>query len=129
MDEKKNEEEVLDGVKSEAEELAKETAQDTADSVSETVAEAEVKAEELANETVQDTADSVSETAAEVKEDKKPEKPVAKVSPEYEKIVWPTAGRVWANTLTVIIVAALMAGTIFLVDLGLRAIIEGFMSI
>ena len=73
--------------------------------------------------------DSAKEAATPVKEDKAEKKPAAKVDPRYDKIFWPTAGKVWSNTLTVIIVAALMAGTIFLVDLGLRAIIDGFMSI
>lgn len=86
-------------------------------------------AEKLAGDTAQKTADSAKEAATPVKEDKAEKKPAAKVDPRYDKIFWPTAGKVWSNTLTVIIVAALMAGTIFLVDLGLRAIIDGFMSI
>lgn len=87
------------------------------------------KAEKLSQDTAQKTADSAKEATAAVKEETAQKKPVAKVDPRYDKIFWPTAGRVWSNTLTVIIVAALMAGTIFLVDLGLRAIIDGFMSI
>ena len=132
MDEKKNAEETLDGVKSEAEgaaDKAGDVAETAADKAEDAKDAATEKAEDLAKDTAQNTADTA-EAATAVEEKKaKAEKPVAKISPEYEKIVWPTAGRVWSNTLTVIIIAALMAGTIFLVDLGLRAIIDGFMSI
>ena len=87
------------------------------------------KAEKIAKDTAQKTADSAKDATTAVKDETARKKPVAKVDPKYDKIFWPPAGRVWSNTLTVIIVAALMAGTIFLVDLGLRAIIDGFMSI
>ena len=43
---------------------------------------------------------------------------------EFSQIVWPKAGRLWSETLTVIIVAAIIAVIIFFVDLGLRTGIE-----
>ena len=107
----------------------KDKTESSADAVAGKAADTATGAEKLAADTAQKTADSAKEAATPVKEDKAEKKPAAKVDPRYDKIFWPTAGKVWSNTLTVIIVAALMAGTIFLVDLGLRAIIDGFMSI
>ena len=43
---------------------------------------------------------------------------------EFSQIVWPKAGRLWSETFTVIIVAAIIAVIIFFVDLGLRTGIE-----
>ncbi len=138
-----------DSVKDAAETVS-DTSEDT-DKVTDTVKAAEAdsdalekaadtaeKAADAAKGTTAAAADAAKETAAGVagetssaiqKDEKAEKKPAAKVDPQYDKIFWPSAGRVWSNTLTVVIIAALMAGTIFLVDLGLRAIIDGFMSI
>ena len=43
---------------------------------------------------------------------------------EFSQIVWPKPGRLWSETFTVIIVAAIIAVIIFFVDLGLRTGIE-----
>lgn len=43
---------------------------------------------------------------------------------EFSQIVWPKQGRLWSETFTVIIVAAILAVIIFFVDLGLRTGIE-----
>ena len=64
-------------------------------------------------EAVQGTVEETTATAAAVK---KPS--------EFSQIVWPKAGRLWSETFTVIIVAAIVAVIIFFVDLGLRTGIE-----
>ncbi len=73
----------------------------------------EQKSEAKVTETVEKEAPAAAEAQAEVA-----------APSEFSQIVWPKPGRVWSETLTVIIVAAIVATIIFFVDMGLRTGIE-----
>ena len=152
MDEKKKEgTESLGEEKSLGNEPASDATTDTAkESAKEAATNVEEKAEKAADaagdakEAATEAKDAVKDKAAAAaqknvsdKAEEAPKKPAAATASgvpadlksKYSKIEWPTAGRVWSETLTVIIVTAIMATIIFFVDLGLREAIEGLMSI
>ena len=124
----------------EAETTVEEKAESAAGKAAEKAADAAGDAKEAATEAkdaVKDKAVAAAQKNVSDKAEEAPKKPAtatasgvpADLKSKYSKIEWPTAGRVWSETLTVIIVTAIMATIIFFVDLGLRAAIEGLMSI